>query len=410
MNSFAFVVINAFVSEADTKGKFVAIVSALDTDSDPVTYSFAGVYPNFRIDSKTGKILLRTSIDRETVPTIDLYVIASDGQRSATATVSVTVEDVNETPIFVNSNYKFTVAENTITGTDIGTVLAVDADVGPGNGQVRYKILFGNDKSYFQIDNTTGQITVATPVDYEDLQTALLVIEASDMGYPTLSGVCIVSIQILDSNDNTPQYIVPLVVSIAVLMVAFIIVAIFIYLVWRRRWCRKKQKKDNAKKPRVQLTETKQEGHNIPLFEKRGQSQVSTKPTSGWDESNSAVSVVSPVPQKSNEEPIREPDIELENSGLAVSPTKKDNAKKPRVQLTETKQEGNNIPLFEKRGQSQVSTKPTSGWDESNSAVSVVSPVPQKSNEEAIREPDIDLENSGLAISPTLVSLNKMVF
>ncbi|XP_048738793.2 protocadherin Fat 4-like [Ostrea edulis] len=202
-------VISTVVSETDTNGKSVVTVSAIDADNDPVTYSFAGVYPNFRIDSKTGKILLRTSIDRETDPTIDLYVIASDGQRSSTATVSVTVEDVNETPIFANSSYRFTVAENTITGTDIGTVQAIDADVGPANGQVRYRILSGNDKSYFQIDNITGRITVATPIDYEDLETALLVVEASDLGSPTLSGVCTVSIQILDRNDNAPQFLSP---------------------------------------------------------------------------------------------------------------------------------------------------------------------------------------------------------
>lgn len=100
-------------------------------------------------------------------------------------------------------------AENTITGTDIGTVQAIDADVGPANGQVRYRILSGNDKSYFQIDNITGRITVATPIDYEDLETALLVVEASDLGSPTLSGVCTVSIQILDRNDNAPQFLSP---------------------------------------------------------------------------------------------------------------------------------------------------------------------------------------------------------
>jgi hypothetical protein len=68
-------------------------------------------------------------------------------------------------------------------------------------------------------------------------------------------------------------------------------------------------------KTSVHMTQTKQEGNKIPLFEKRGQTQVPRKPATGWDRLKPAVSVVSPVLPKSIEEPTQQPDIELVTAG-----------------------------------------------------------------------------------------------
>ncbi|XP_061179410.1 protocadherin Fat 1-like [Saccostrea echinata] len=200
-------VMSGTVSEDDVVGKSISTVFAVDPDNDDVVYSFVGIYPNFMIDPKKGKITLRSSVDRERQPTIALYVLASDGELSSTATVLVTVLDVNEPPKFGSTNYHFSIVENTSSGGTVGTVSAADADVGATNGQVRYKILSGNDESYFQVESTSVVVTIASPTDYEKFKTALLVIEASDFGSPSLSGICTVIIQILDRNDNTPVFL-----------------------------------------------------------------------------------------------------------------------------------------------------------------------------------------------------------
>lgn len=99
-------VVRSTISESDRTGTVVAVVSATDEENNPLTYSFVGSYPEFMIDQRTGIIRLRTQVDREKAPTIDILVMASDGQFTSTATVLVTIEDVNEMPLFKNPKYE----------------------------------------------------------------------------------------------------------------------------------------------------------------------------------------------------------------------------------------------------------------------------------------------------------------
>lgn len=99
-------VVRSTISESDRTGTRVAVVSATDEENNPLTYSFVGSYPEFMIDQRTGIIRLRTQVDREEAPTIDILVMASDGQFTSTATVLVTIEDVNEMPLFKNPKYE----------------------------------------------------------------------------------------------------------------------------------------------------------------------------------------------------------------------------------------------------------------------------------------------------------------
>lgn len=88
--------------------------------------------------------------------------MARDGgskPKSATATVNVVVEDVNDNaPAFQNEPYSANVAENVNVGYLIGTVLATDADSGP-RGLVSYSISDGNTDDAFRID-AAGKLTV----------------------------------------------------------------------------------------------------------------------------------------------------------------------------------------------------------------------------------------------------------
>lgn len=99
-------VVRSTISESDRTGTLVAVVSATDEENNPLIYSFVGYYPEFMIDPKTGIIKLRTQVDREKAPTLDILIEVTDGQLTSTATVSVTIEDVNEMPLFQNSNYE----------------------------------------------------------------------------------------------------------------------------------------------------------------------------------------------------------------------------------------------------------------------------------------------------------------
>ncbi|KAK7005338.1 protocadherin alpha-3, partial [Biomphalaria glabrata] len=69
--------------------------------------------PEFRIDAGTGVLSLVVPLDRETVPSYTLHIVAQDGgtpMLSSTATVTVVVADLNDNaPIFTQSNYVFNI-------------------------------------------------------------------------------------------------------------------------------------------------------------------------------------------------------------------------------------------------------------------------------------------------------------
>lgn len=55
----------------------------------------------------------------------------------------------------------------------------------------------------------TGRISVARELDYEDKKSYLLTVTATDMGVPPLSNQVLVSITVLDCNDNAPVFTQP---------------------------------------------------------------------------------------------------------------------------------------------------------------------------------------------------------
>ena len=58
------------------------------------------------IDPKVGIINLRTMVDREKTDSFIILVRAFDGQRTSTATVSVSIDDINEKPVFQTNVYE----------------------------------------------------------------------------------------------------------------------------------------------------------------------------------------------------------------------------------------------------------------------------------------------------------------
>jgi hypothetical protein len=100
--------------------------------------------PLVTVDRKTGLVSTSVALDFEETngrPTFELCVVAFDqGQPtslSATATLSVTVIDVNDrAPVFSHPMYSFGTFENQPSNTEIGRVVATDPDSPPHNRYV----------------------------------------------------------------------------------------------------------------------------------------------------------------------------------------------------------------------------------------------------------------------------------
>ncbi|XP_054703472.1 cadherin EGF LAG seven-pass G-type receptor 1 isoform X1 [Grus americana] len=175
----------------------------------------------FYIHSFSGAIDLINPLDYETIREYTLRIKAQDGGRppliNSSGMVSVQVVDVNDNaPIFVSTPFQATVLENVPLGYSVLHIQAVDADAGE-NARLEYKLIemapstggtpaAGDSGFPFQINNSTGWITVAAELDRETVENYHFGVEARDHGVPVMTSSASVSITVLDVNDNNPTF------------------------------------------------------------------------------------------------------------------------------------------------------------------------------------------------------------
>ncbi|XP_025090736.1 cadherin-87A-like isoform X2 [Pomacea canaliculata] len=171
--------------------------------------------------SVTLTVIDSKQLDYETPPTnFIVRVLAKENQVpaqercSSTATISVTITDVNdETPSFEKTNYEAFVYENATGGTTIIQVKASDRETGDfGTAGIRYRLL--SPGNLFTIDQMTGVVSVsdcAQPgknpcLDYEFRNRYDLTVVATDNRGTGLSRPAALVINVLNVNDNPPRF------------------------------------------------------------------------------------------------------------------------------------------------------------------------------------------------------------
>ncbi|XP_056297999.1 protocadherin Fat 3a isoform X3 [Pseudoliparis swirei] len=98
------------------------------------------------------------------------------------------------------------VQEDLKTGSSVFKVNAYDGDTG-FNGQILYSISDGNTDSCFIIDMETGLISVFLPMDREKRDSYLLNLTIYDLGLPQKTAWRLLTVYIVDANDNAPQFL-----------------------------------------------------------------------------------------------------------------------------------------------------------------------------------------------------------
>lgn len=97
------------------------------------------------------------------------------------------------------------VRENSEPGTVVFQLDAADADVGyPGH--LVFAVVEGNEEAVFGMDMHTGELTVAGLLDRERVARYTLNLTASDLGDPRRMTTRLVTITLVDENDNAPQF------------------------------------------------------------------------------------------------------------------------------------------------------------------------------------------------------------
>lgn len=182
--------INITLSENTPPNTLIAMLTATDNDqgtNGSVTYSLqSGVnqkYPNvFALDQMTGQLTTKSKLDREMIAFYEIQIVAKDQgipPQSATATVSLTIEDVNDNrPEFYPRQYFVPISENTPTDTPIVRVIAYDRDAGD-NAVVTYNLESGGD-GLFTIDSWTGEISLRSNFVTAQKPLHRLIISAKD--------------------------------------------------------------------------------------------------------------------------------------------------------------------------------------------------------------------------------------
>uniref|UniRef100_F6UD14 FAT atypical cadherin 2 n=1 Tax=Monodelphis domestica TaxID=13616 RepID=F6UD14_MONDO len=164
----------------------------------------------FTADFKTGVLTVTGPLDYESQTKHIFTVRATDTALGSfsEATVEVQVEDINDNPpVFSQLVYSALVSEGLPPQTPVIQLLASDQDSGR-NKDVSYWILEDDseDSSFFQIDESSGEMSTTQELDYETQQQFYVKVRAVDNGVPPLSAETLVIVNVSDVNDNPPAF------------------------------------------------------------------------------------------------------------------------------------------------------------------------------------------------------------
>ncbi|NXV40685.1 PCD23 protein, partial [Uria aalge] len=206
------------ISHTQPPGTAVYIAHAEDKDSGlngAIKYSIASKQSNaFSIDPSLGVVNLTRTVFADKQHEYTLHIAAEDsGIPPLTSSLmldslaaKIVILDINDnSPSFTSSPFSY-VMEDVEVGFLVHRIIAKDPDEGR-NGQVTYHILSGNENKAFVLDKITGLLTTAQLLDREIQNRYNLTVMALDDGSPALSATQVLTIVILDVNDETPIFL-----------------------------------------------------------------------------------------------------------------------------------------------------------------------------------------------------------
>lgn len=162
----------------------------------------------FEIESSSGCIWVKGTLDYEHKTNYDLVVIADDGDFKSSATVHIKILDVNDNkPVFnANTPHVLKVAENQAIDSVIFVFKATDLDAAPNN-YIQYEMQsrFKSTILPFSLGAIDGVLRLNGSLDREALAAYELTVLARDSGHK-FSEINI-SIEVSDVNDHSPHFI-----------------------------------------------------------------------------------------------------------------------------------------------------------------------------------------------------------
>ncbi|KAJ8318063.1 hypothetical protein KUTeg_003154 [Tegillarca granosa] len=200
------------IPETTNIGVNVLQVTARDQDTgtsfNNITYQLIGddTMPSyFALNTLTGQITVRSVLTAETRDSYQGRIVAFDSgspPRSATATAKIFITRNLNKPVFNPTNYAETILETLSIGTSILRVTATDAD--------RIDINNVASSTYFQVNPSSGWITVRVPLTQDNLFTNQFRfnVYGTDQGSPNQISDIPASVTInIIRNQNPPVFV-----------------------------------------------------------------------------------------------------------------------------------------------------------------------------------------------------------
>ena len=143
----------ASVAENAVTSTVVYTASASDAEGDAITYSLSGTdAAAFSIDT-AGAVRLLSPADYETQPSYSFTVNAADSYATSSQAVTLSISNVNEAPTAVNFTSAGLNSATAVAGASVGTLSAVDPDVGDTH---TFSLALGNGSN----DADNGKFTM----------------------------------------------------------------------------------------------------------------------------------------------------------------------------------------------------------------------------------------------------------
>ncbi|XP_023777146.1 cadherin-19 isoform X2 [Cyanistes caeruleus] len=197
-----------FAEDSDI-GENAAMDYFIETDSPDV---FNIITNN---ETQEGIILLNKRVDYESkrrysiqVKAVNRYIdqrFLKEGPFEDTTIVKINVEDADEPPVFTLENYVMEIVEGAMIGALVGVVTARDPD--NDDSPIRYSIVHSTHlKRLFSINEHNGAIITTEPLDREIASWHNVTVTATETRNPEKISEANVYIQVLDVNDNAPEF------------------------------------------------------------------------------------------------------------------------------------------------------------------------------------------------------------
>ncbi|CAG5122528.1 unnamed protein product, partial [Candidula unifasciata] len=190
---------------------YTVIVEDLDEGANSqISFRFLSPASVFSINTRSGALVLTSELDREKVSNYTLAIEARDGgssPKSAHQNLTILITDANDNaPVFTQSQYNATVAEDVEVGHSLMRIHATDLDKSL-NGAVRYFIIGGEGSHDFHLDMSSGVLRVQKPLDYERKKSYTILVQAEDSSVekPLHTNATVV-VSVMDVNDFVPVF------------------------------------------------------------------------------------------------------------------------------------------------------------------------------------------------------------